>query len=155
MLQPIPAVIDCMTAAVQVIAPHESIDAARDLMEKYEIRHLPVVRGTELVGIVSDRDLKRAAGLPGVDAEHLTVEDVMARRPRTVRPDVPLNVAVRERVRNKIGSVVVVNPEVMGVITTSDALEVLVNLLEGRLARGDIEDQLDGPMRPGMRYGAH
>ncbi len=155
MLQPIPAVIDCMTAAVQVIAPHEGIDAARDLMDRQEIRHLPVVRGDALVGIVSDRDLKRAAGLPGVDAEHLTVEDVMTRHPRTVHPDTPLNVAIREMVKGKIGSVVVVTGGgVIGVVTTTDALEALVDLLEGKLPRVDIENELDGPTRPGVRHGA-
>ena len=155
MLQPIPAVIDCMSAAVHVIAPHEGIEAARDLMDRYEIRHLPVVRGEDLVGIVSDRDLRRTAGLPGVDAEHLTVEDVMAPNPRTIGPEMPIHAAIREMIKFKIGSVVVVNGGgIMGVVTTTDALATLVDLLEGKLPRPDIENEVDGPNRPGMRQGA-
>ncbi len=52
-------VTELMTKAVVVVTPSDTIGRALRLLEECEIRHLPVLAGQELVGIVSDRDLSR------------------------------------------------------------------------------------------------
>jgi len=54
-------VSDWMTRTPFTVAPETPIDQARDLMLEHHFRHLPVTRGDELVGIISMRDLTRAA----------------------------------------------------------------------------------------------
>jgi len=54
-------VSDWMTSAPLTVAPETPIDEARDLMLERHFRHLPVTRGDELLGMISMRDLTRAA----------------------------------------------------------------------------------------------
>jgi acetoin utilization protein AcuB len=152
MASTIPPVADHMTAAPQVIAPHEPLSTAIRYMDELEIRHLPVVDGAKLVGIVSDRDVELAAELPGIDIDELPVEQVMTPKAFTVRADTPLNVAARAMAARKIGSAVVLEGKaVIGVLTTTDALAALVDLLEGKLPRTELGRTTLGPTRPKTR----
>ena len=54
-------VSDWMTRTPITVMPETPIDQARDLMLEHHFRHLPVTRGDELVGMISMRDLTRAA----------------------------------------------------------------------------------------------
>src|SRR5262249_49738409 len=124
-----PPVVDYMTAAPEVIAPHEPLATATRLMRDLRIRHLPVVDDGKLVWIVSERDIKLAAELPGIDVDTLPIEQLMTRKPYAVRSETPLNVAARAMASRKIGSAVVVEGKsVVGVLTTTDALGALVDL---------------------------
>jgi len=62
-------VADVMQAAVLTITPKTSLPEAMRLMQHGSIRHLPVVEHDQLVGIVSDRDLKRAMAWPATSLE--------------------------------------------------------------------------------------
>lgn len=152
MARTIPPVADRMTAIPEVIAPHETIATAMKIMQKSRIRHLPVLEHGKLVGIVSERDIKFATELPGIDIDSIPIEQVMTRKPYTVRLETPLNEAARVMATRKLGSAVVVDGKtVIGVLTTTDALTALVDLLEGKLARADFERAALAPVRPKTR----
>ncbi|HEX6209437.1 MAG TPA: CBS domain-containing protein [Methylomirabilota bacterium] len=60
---------DVMTRRLVTIGPETPCDEARRLMDEHRIRHLPVVAGGRLIGMVSDRDVRSAAsGSPGPGA---------------------------------------------------------------------------------------
>ncbi len=57
-----PQVSQVMSAPVRAIQRTATLDDARDMCRRWSVRHLPVLDGARLVGILSDRDLRRASG---------------------------------------------------------------------------------------------
>lgn len=116
-----------MTKFPEVAFPGTTIKSALAAMEKWNIRHLPVVADKKLVGIVSHRDLMNNAH------ENKIVRDVMITSIYTVTPEHPLQEVVLEMAQQKYGSAVVVNAsdEIVGIFTTTDALYLLNKLLTG------------------------
>jgi len=78
MMTHIPSIGSVMTPFPHVVQIDDSLRLARTLMVEHSIRHLPVKDGDTLVGVLTDRDLKRAldpnVGLP--PEEELFVRDV-------------------------------------------------------------------------------
>lgn len=69
---------ECMTRGVRSLAPSDSVLRAAQIMDEFELGALPVCRGTELVGMVTDRDITtRAVARSRADAG-TTVSDVMS-----------------------------------------------------------------------------
>jgi acetoin utilization protein AcuB len=127
-----PVIADFMTPAPYVIAPDAPLPRAQALMREHGFRHLPVMRGDQLVGIVSDRDIAFVQCVTRRGADEFFVEDAMRPDPYVVARDVPLGKVAREMLDRKIGSAVVVEgKQVAGVFTVADALEALVVVLEG------------------------
>ena len=61
-----------------------TIDDLRNLMEKHGIRHLPVVRGDRVVGVISDRNVRIVSSLPIAEKDQVRAADIMAADPLTV-----------------------------------------------------------------------
>jgi acetoin utilization protein AcuB len=111
------------------------------LLRTHHIRHLPVALGRLLVGLVTDRDIKRASPsiLAGIDKaefeqfmEDTPVSRIMTREPFTVTADTPLAEAIQILIDQKFGSLPVVDgKEIVGIFTEIDALKVLVEQLNG------------------------
>jgi len=119
-----------MTRAVHSVGRKQSLKKAHDMMRKHQIRHLPVLDGGKLVGLVSLRDLTLVEGLPDVDPTVVVVEEAMTQVPYTVTRDAELGEVAREMARRKLGSAVVVRRDkVIGVFTTVDALRALSDTL--------------------------
>ncbi len=128
-----------MTAEPFTIDEDESMSEAILMLRQHQIRHLPVVNENRLVGIVTDRDLRRASpsllsGIAEEDYQNVMdrtpVSRIMTRDPLTVRLDTELVEAVRIIIEKKISSLPVVNEqELVGILTDVDALHVLVELL--------------------------
>lgn len=106
-----------------------SVEEALMMMKRHRIRHLPVVDVDELIGVVSERDLREAMATSQSDL--LKVGDVMKADVRTVLNTASLADAALLMANEKVGSVIVVNRrgEVLGIITTTDALRVLAQRL--------------------------
>jgi len=131
---------DVMTPSPISIEPEHSIGTALARMRRGGFRRLPVVRDGKLVGIVTDRDLRLAMNSPFVlregwyDSylmEHIEVRSCMTEKPITISPDADLVEAVRLLKEKKIGGVPVVeNGELVGIITETDLLDYLLQLLE-------------------------
>ena len=130
---------DCMTKDPQSVHEDTSMKEAVTLMRQHHIRHLPVTEGTILVGIVTDRDTRKASPslLSGVDMNgyeevlsNTPISRIMTREPFTVTQETDLKDAVQILVDKKVGAVPVVNgKELVGIFTEVDALKVLVNVL--------------------------
>src|SRR5690606_14910197 len=96
----------------------------------YEIRHLPVLDGGRLVGIVSQRDLHIVESFGDVDPNKLRVEEAMSVDVFTVTRDTLLVDAVRTMVEETLVSAVVMEGgKVVGVFTAIDAQRALLDLL--------------------------
>lgn len=119
-----------MTPRPHVISSGHTLAQARQTMRERGIRHLPVVDGGRLVGIVSQRDLYLLETLEGLDPASETVREAMRQDPFAVGPDAPLGEVARVMAEHRYGSVVVVDRGVVvGLFTTVDALRALAALL--------------------------
>lgn len=120
-----------MTAGPHTIGPTSSLAAAHKLMREHQIRHLPVLDGGRIVGLVSERDLAIVEAIPGVNPTTVRVEEAMVEDVFTVQPDAPIGDVADTMIARKLGSAVVIDgQDVVGVFTTVDALVALRELLE-------------------------
>lgn len=120
-------IADFMTPMPHTVGSEQTITFAQKLMQKHDIRHLPVLHGGELYGIVSDRDLGMIAGLNEVNPDNTTVEEAMTQEAYTVSKDTALYDVLREMLEHKYGSAIVVEgTQIIGILTTHDALKLLV-----------------------------
>jgi acetoin utilization protein AcuB len=120
-----------MTPSPVTVDRSTSLAEALRLMEQRGFRHLPVVEGKKLVGLVSKRELLVVENMHGVDSALCAVSDFLLDAPYSVGPEAPLCDVARAMHERKIGSAVVVEGgEVVGVFTTTDALRVLAEALD-------------------------
>ena len=136
MSKPIPEVSKYMTTSPHSIGRDQTLSAAHKVMRQHGCRHLPVLHGGKLVGIVSERDLHLVETLKDVDPEQVSVEDAMLTQVYSVSPEAPLDEVTAEMASKKYGSAVVMqNGKVVGIFTTVDACRALTELLKTRLAK--------------------
>jgi acetoin utilization protein AcuB len=101
-----------------------SLREAGALMREKNIRHLPVVDGGQVVGVISDRDLRTAGKFP--DHERLRVSSVMSPDPFVVSPDALFSDVAHVMAERKYGCVVVVDgSRTVGIFTAVDALKLM------------------------------
>ncbi len=125
-----------MTPNPITITPQTTLPEARQLMDKYHIRRLPVLSKGKLVGIVTRGDLRAAQAS---DATTLSVyelnylldktpaKEFMAYEPITISPDAPIGEAARRMMQHKVGGLPVVeNGELVGIITETDFCRLLI-----------------------------
>lgn len=133
---------EIMTDEVTTIDETATLAEALELMEARDIRHLPVVRGQEVVGILSDRDV-RSHGVSLVsDFESLealqarlrvSVSAVMSANVITVEPSTDVVELVDILLEEKINAVPVVDEEtneLLGIVSTADVLRAMRDVLE-------------------------
>lgn len=131
---------DWMSADPVIVAPATEVGEARRLMHEGGFRHLPVVDGGRLVGIVSDRDvrideraLERALSrltdvsvvvLAEAAGDERPVSQVMSRSPHVVDEADPIEAAARLMLSRRISALPVVDGDrgLVGVVTTTDCL---------------------------------
>jgi acetoin utilization protein AcuB len=119
-----------MTATPHSIGPDQPLSLAHDLMRQHRIRHLPVLDGGKLVGMVSLRDLHLVETFTDVDPDEVSVEEAMTPEPYAVSPTTPLEEVASEMAAHKYGSAVVLEgTKVVGVFTTVDACRALADAL--------------------------
>jgi acetoin utilization protein AcuB len=122
------SVRDVMSTDLVTVAPHESARRAYEIMRDRRIRHLPVLADGRLVGVLSDRDLRPVLLSPGLAGA--TVGELMSESLTTIAPDAPVEDAASLLVVKKIGCLPVVAGErLVGIVTETDLLAVLVELL--------------------------
>jgi acetoin utilization protein AcuB len=122
------------------VSPDTTIIKAKDIIAKKQINHLLVVdKNEELVGIVSDRDIKQSWASPATTLSthelnylltQLTVEIIMVRKIVTILPSTTIERAASIMQENRISSLPVVEGEkLVGIITTNDVMEVLLRAI--------------------------
>jgi CBS domain-containing protein len=113
----------------------DTLDFATDVMNLGRIRHLPVLEGGRLVGVVSQRDLlavslsrllEADAGRRRTHLSTVEVTQVMTSSPITVSPDTTAEEAARVMLRHRIGCLPVLDAEdrPIGILTETDLLRV-------------------------------
>jgi acetoin utilization protein AcuB len=125
---------ELMRRKVETIGEEGSAEQALKRMRAGRLRHLVVVRGRRVVGIVSDRDI--AGLLVGNLRIDRTIDQVMSRGVAVVAPDMPVEDAARLMRRKKIGALPVVSAEkLVGILTVSDLLDLVSRRLGVRGAK--------------------
>jgi acetoin utilization protein AcuB len=132
-------VADIMTPNPVTVTPRNAIRTAVNLMREGGYRRLPVLDRGRLVGIITDRDLRRAANSPFVVREqwydnfildHIEVGSCMTPNPLTIEPGASIADAARMMRTHKIGGLpVVAGGQLVGIITETDLLDFLIELL--------------------------
>lgn len=117
-----------MCRAPVTVGPDDMLSTARAAMARAGVRHLPVVDGKRLVGMLSDRDLPEHVG----QLERTHVHVAMTPNPTTVSADVSAETAARMMLDRRVRALPVVEGErVVGVLTASDILEDYVRAARG------------------------
>ncbi len=130
---------DFMTSPVSSIQQDSTLLEAALLLRRSGIRHLPVVDGDLLVGIITDRDIGRLSPslLTKISPEEYNsifentpLAKVMTRDPVSVTPETPIRAAAALLQEKKFGCLPVVEGRrLVGIITVTDMLGVLLRLL--------------------------
>ncbi len=121
-----PSIASLMTPSPHTIGRTQSLDLAHKMMIEHDIRHLPVLDGGHLVGIVSERDLLLLESFEGIDARKVLVEEAMTPAPFVASPEAPAAEVFRTMAEHKYGAVIVAeHGKVIGIFTAIDALRVL------------------------------
>ena len=127
---------EIMNRTLVTVDTRASLRQAQRILDQRNIRHLFVMDGKRLVGIVTDRDLRKAAPSsksPLTTSEReefmdeLKVVEVMSRKLITASPSTTVREAAKVMVREKIGCLPVVDDNTLvGIVTETDLLEILV-----------------------------
>jgi acetoin utilization protein AcuB len=124
---------DAMTPRPVTVAPDATVRAALSALRRGRFRHLPVVAGEELVGVVTATDLEPPPASPVEAAEALgdpAVAEVMSAGVVTVSPDEPVEAAARLLAEHDVGCLpVLLDDRLVGILTGSDLLRVLLRVL--------------------------
>jgi acetoin utilization protein AcuB len=122
------------------VSPDTTIIKAKDIIEQKKINHLLVVDENEkLLGLISDRDVKQSWASPATTLSvhelnylltQLTVEMIMKKKIITISPDTTIEMAALIMQENRISALPVMEAEkLVGIITTTDVLEVLLRAI--------------------------
>jgi acetoin utilization protein AcuB len=134
-----------MTPNPMSMTEDKSVLETAELMKEHRVRRFPVLRGDELVGIVSDRDLRSAAPSQVIsfDAQErelmpelhsmlssITLQEVMSRDVITIHPEQTIVAAAQLMLQHRVSGVPVVGTggELLGIITETDIFKALVDL---------------------------
>lgn len=145
-----------MTAHVYTASPATTIAEALTVTRRHRIRHLPVLEGDKLVGLVTDRDLRLA--MPPIWAEqreelhailhNKQVGEVMVSPIITTTPDTPIEDAARRLYEHRIGCLPVLEGDrLVGILTETDVLRSFTELFGASDPSSRLEIRL--PNRPG------
>ncbi len=131
---------DIMTENPVTATELMSVTEALGLLYELDVRHLPVVRGRELVGIISDRDLRRFSeadddeAIDAVEsARSSTIGNFMNTSPVKVDPETTIREAVELMLLHRVGALPVADldtGDLLGIVSYVDLLRVLQETLE-------------------------
>lgn len=120
-----------MTANPITIACHKSVKEAGEIMKEKRFRHLPVMQGTQLVGILSQRDIAIVEAIQSTDPARITVTEAMTPEPYVCGPDDALVDVAAKMIQGHIGAAIVQDKgEVLGIYTAQDALRSVIEFAD-------------------------
>jgi acetoin utilization protein AcuB len=145
-----------MTRNVVTVAKDASVLHVRNLLREKDINQVPVVDGKKVIGVITDGDIRENSASPAStlsvhELNYLLSEmkagDIMTRNPVTVSPETPIEEAAKILNEKGIGCLPVVsNDELVGIITTSDMLNVLLEVMGVGTPSSRIELSIPGDM---------
>jgi CBS domain-containing protein len=136
---------DWMVPNPITIGPRATVAEADALLEGHCIRHLPVMDGDRLVGMITDRDVRLASmprprkgsNHPDALLQLIRVDQLMTRDLVTVSPVTPIGEAARLMLERRLGALPVLEGErLVGIISQGDLLKALIALLKSTQSQG-------------------
>jgi CBS domain-containing protein len=114
-----------MTSRIRTVDVSKSLSAVRDLVSAEKFHHVPILDGTELVGIISSRDLVQV--YRHRDSDEPSIADTMSTDLTTIRVDDKVERAINELADGDIHSILVLDAEerLVGIVTNIDLLDYL------------------------------
>jgi acetoin utilization protein AcuB len=132
-------VIDVMTRDPITLSPTETVGQADELMTQNKFRQIPIVMNKELVGIVTDRDIRSFLSGSLLASPHdrdraynTRIREIMTSEPITVSPEDDLQEVIELLIEEKMGGIPVVddNEGLVGIVTYVDVLRCFLNRLQ-------------------------
>jgi predicted transcriptional regulator len=127
------AVSHIMTSQMQTANITQTIEEVKEMMDKNNIRHIPVVSGDQLTGIVSNTDIMRASYIVDYDGgsvaiyNGLSLEKLMVKNVESVEADTPIKDAAEILVNKEFHALPVTeNGKLVGIVTTTDLVKYLL-----------------------------
>jgi len=147
-----------MNRSVITIDANDSMENATKLLKQHDIHMLPVMKNGKAVGVVTDRDLKRASASDATSLEihelnyllsTIKVKEIMTKDPITVPQDFSIEETAEVLLKRKISGVPVVDhyEQMVGIITKSDLFRTIISLTG--VERGGIQFGVQVEDRPG------
>lgn len=150
-----------MKKVLYTVTKDDRMTLARKILKEKNIRHLPVVDGMKLVGLVTNMDIRKAEASPATALDvrelnylldKLTVGEIMTRNVITISPDISVEEATTLLHDNKVGCLPVVeNGTLVGMITENDIMEMLIEVMGMKEKGTRIEVMVDD--KPGALAG--
>jgi CBS domain-containing protein len=116
---------DIMTKEMEVIPGSASVKEAAEIMKRYDIGSLPIVEGSRVVGILTDRDIVLRSDAPGHDPNEVTVKDIMTGKLAVVSADQDVTEAARLMAERQVRRLPVVDRDMqlIGIVSLGDIAE--------------------------------
>lgn len=128
-----------MKRDVITVTKNERMTTAKKILQEKNIRHLPVVDGKKLIGLVTNMDIRKAEASPATSLEirelhylldKLTVGEIMTKNVITVSPDISVEEATTLLHDNKIGCLPVIEDgNLVGMLSENDVMEILIEVM--------------------------
>jgi len=122
-----------MTKTPFFVRADSQLREVQALFEKYSFRHVPVLMESEVVGIISERDVYLASSLAGNDETvyQLTAADICSPDPYSVDVETLFSEVVKTMGEEKLGAAIVTeNGALVGIVTTTDVCRICAMLME-------------------------
>lgn len=126
-----------MTRNVLTVNSHDDLHRVTELINHHKIRHIPVVKGDEVVGMISRTDINRLTfsslfeGQEDADEavmQMLTIEQVMTHQPRTIQGSMTIREVAEVFLEEEFHALPVVNEanDLIGIVTTTDVIRYML-----------------------------
>jgi CBS domain-containing membrane protein/CBS domain-containing protein len=128
--------------------PDDDLGLCAQMMVWADVRYLPVVRGKQIIGVLSEQDILRQRNEAGPEAARAPVVEAIREPVSVVAPETPIETAASMMVERKLGCLPVVGPDgLVGMLTTADLLRHQIETAVDRAAT-DRSPSLRWVMRP-------
>jgi len=133
-MKAIPTVQKYMTTLPHTIGADQTLEKAEGMMREFRVKHLPVLKAGELVGILTERDIRLVESFKDIDLKSMTVDEAYSPDPYMTSPDGALDEVCATMVSKHYSCVLVTDAgKLVGVFTWIDALQAFSELLGTRL----------------------
>lgn len=120
-----------MTTFPHSIGVDQTLQVAKEMLREHGVRHLPVQRGGELLGVLTHRDIHFVLSVDKRQPSEMLVEDAYTQEPYIVDIDTPVRSVARRMAQDGLGCALVVQEtRLVGIFTTVDACRCLAEVLE-------------------------
>ncbi len=132
-MKAVPQIQKFMTTTPQAVNANAMVQEAAQIMEKNGIRHLPVMKDGKVLGIISDRDIRRAVGFTSFNPQVTPVADICETEYYETKPSAHIDEVATAMADEKIGSALVMdNGNLVGIFTTTDVCRALAEIANQR-----------------------